>query len=149
VGDKVIGHTILRTVLAAAVCTFTATGATFSRIVIEDHTGAPAVSVALDLYEASSGEVIAQFETDPNGRFGGVEFPAGEYQIEASKPNFVSVRRRVRIEDATNLNIRLVRLGVITGAVRDSRGKPVPNAKVVAVPRPSNGAVLRPTQNSR
>ena len=135
-------------VLAAAVCTMSATGATFSGSVIEDHTGAPAASVALDLYGAS-GEVIAQFETDGSGRFGGVELPPGEYQLEAFKPNFVSVRRPVRVEAATNLNIRMVRLGVITGAVHDSRGKPVPSAKVVAVPRPANGAPLRPTQNSQ
>jgi hypothetical protein len=81
--------------------------------------------------------------TDDSGAFAFRGLPAGRFELQAfknaylrasygaSRPNRVGTPVVVKDgEPITNLSITIVRGGVITGVVRDTRGRPVPGVNV-------------------
>src|SRR5580698_3485825 len=71
-------------------------GATIDGHVVEDHTNAPISLADVDVVQVSPHRVIAELETDSQGRFQTPELPNGEYRLEISKPSFV--RATIRLD---------------------------------------------------
>jgi protocatechuate 3,4-dioxygenase beta subunit len=84
--------------------------------------------------------------TDDDGAFVFRELPPGRYTLAASRPNFVRMAYGARRHDrpgvalavtagqtVSGLTILMPRGGVITGIVRDSRGRPIRGASVLAM----------------
>jgi len=111
--------------------------------VVEDHTGNPLASVELKVVKIGQRTLAAHLETDGSGHFRAQGLTAGEYRIEASKPNFIGTT--LRLEGvAGGLVIRLVRCGAISGLVADAEGKPISGVAVYAMPKPTDGGPIRP-----
>jgi hypothetical protein len=129
-----------------------AMGAIVGRIV-EDHTGSPLASVGVRIFNADALSVLADLDTDGAGRFEAPGFPAGDYRVEVSKPNFVATSLRFHSpgdgSPSPVLLVRLVRCGVVTGLVADHEGQPVRGATVFAIPKPAAGQPLRPFEDRR
>jgi hypothetical protein len=122
-----------------------ATGAFVEGVVVEDHSGTPLVSAGVRIASASSSDALADLETDSQGRFRSPDLAAGEYRLEISKPNYVDAHLRVEVKaGAPEVLARLVRSGVITGRVTDSRQQPVRGATVAAFRKPDAGLPARP-----
>jgi 5-hydroxyisourate hydrolase-like protein (transthyretin family) len=115
---------------------------TFAGKVVEDHSGDPLASVELRVARDGVRQLVADLETDADGRFQAEGIPPGEYQVEISKANYVPSTLRVRVGSGAML-IRLVRFGVISGRVADPDGKPIPGSRIAVVTR-GPGGVLRP-----
>ncbi|HLK62848.1 MAG TPA: carboxypeptidase-like regulatory domain-containing protein [Bryobacteraceae bacterium] len=116
---------------------------TLRGLVVEDHTNNPLASVEVRVYQVGVRQLAADLETDSTGRFAAEGLPAGEYRIEALKPNYVtSSLRMTGLKEG--MLIRLVRCGVIAGQVLDARGQPIRGASVYAIGKPAEGTVLRP-----
>ena len=111
--------------------------------VVEDHTGAALASVEVRIYKAGASGLAADLETDMAGQFRAPGLPSGDYRFEISKPNFVNATLR-RTAPFPPLVVRLVRCAVISGQITDSAGQPVRGAAVWALPKPADGAPLRP-----
>jgi len=94
--------------------------------------------------------------TDDEGRFDLQRLPAATYNISIQKAGFVDATPpSIQIKDAVTLDrgdIKLVRGGVITGRIIDSRGDPVVDASVGAAGlryrTPGSGS-LYPVQSAR
>lgn len=111
--------------------------------VVEDHSGNPLASAEIKVRPVGAQQLAADLETDSTGRFSVDRLPPGKYRIEASKPNYAGAMLEVS-KLASDLQIRLVRLGAIAGQVLDAQGKPVLGAEVYAIPKPSGGGPLKP-----
>src|SRR5271157_5956528 len=102
--------------------------------VVEDHSGNPLASVELRAAKDGVRQLVADLETDANGRFQAEGIPAGEYRVEISKANYVSTTLRVRVGPGSGaMLMRLVRFGVISGRVADPDGKTIPGARITVV----------------
>lgn len=110
--------------------------------VVEDHTGNALASVEVRVKRAGSPGLVADVETNTEGHFRAPDLTAGEYQVEVSKPNYVGTALRLRLP-ADALQIRLVRLGVITGRVTDAEGQSRGGGYVFALVKPAQGNSLR------
>ena len=112
--------------------------------VVEDHTGAPLASVEVRVSKLGATGLIADLETDNEGRFRVADLAAGEYGMEVSKANYVDASVRVRVAgDAKGTEVRLVRCGVVDGRVLDQQGNPLVEAYVYAMPKTALGGRLR------
>ena len=129
---------VLLSMLAGSVVADTLQG-----MVVEDHSNNPLASVEVRVYRVGIRQLAADLETDGTGRFTAAGLPAGDYRIEASKPNYLSATMRLTGVKG-GLLIRLVRCGVISGQVLDAQGKPIGGATVYAMPKPADGGPLRP-----
>lgn len=117
--------------------------------VVQDRTGAPLASVEVRIAKTGVPGLIADLETDAAGRFTLPDLTAGEYRIEASKPNHAPVTLRFHAPVPAGLLIRLVRCGAIVGQVSDQEGRPVHGATVVALLMPAGGQSLLPPASYR
>jgi len=109
--------------------------------IVEDHTGNPLASVEVRIAKIGQRTLAADVETDSSGQFRATGLSEGEYQIEASKPNFIGATVNVSGLPGP-MNIRLVRCAVITGRVVDAQGQPVIGASIYALPKPASGPLL-------
>jgi hypothetical protein len=116
--------------------------ATISGIVLSSPDAKPLTRAQLMILGAENG-YIKIVESDAQGRFSFEQLPTGRYMIGASKPPYldtaygatrpgrpgtaISVTEGQRI---TNLAIKMMRGGVVTGFVTDERGQPLQNAAV-------------------
>jgi hypothetical protein len=116
---------------------------TLQGMVVEDHSNNPLASVEVRVYRVGIRQLAADLETDGTGRFTAAGLPAGDYRIEASKPNYLSATLRMTGVKG-GLLIRLVRCAVISGEILDAQGKPVRGATAYAMPKPAGGGPLRP-----
>ena len=121
---------------------------TLQGLVVEDHSNNPLASVEVRVYRVGVRQLAADLETDSSGRFTADGLPAGDYRIEASKPNYLGATLRMSGVKG-GLLIRLVRCGVISGQVLDAQGQPVGGAAVYAMAKPAEGGVLRPFDAAR
>ena len=119
-------------------------GATLSGRVVDDHAGAGVPSADIRVLRTGVRGVAAELETDGEGRFAAEGLADGEYQIQVSKANHVPSRLQAKLSGtaASDLLIRLVRCGVISGRVVDSSGQPILGATVFAL-RPGPGGLRR------
>ena len=113
--------------------------------VLEDHTGTPLALVEIRLLKPGQRAVVAELETDTEGRFRSPEVAAGEYTLEFAKANYGNASLHLLAGESAT--VRLVRGGVIAGKVTDPKGQPIPGAKIFTMVKPANSAVLRPMAN--
>ncbi len=115
--------------------------------VLEDHTGNPLALVEIRLLKPGQRMVVAELETDPEGRIyrSARTCLTGEYALEFAEPNYVSASLRVR--PGQTPTVRLVRCGAIAGRITDAKGQPIPGAKVFTMVKSAESPVLRPTAN--
>jgi protocatechuate 3,4-dioxygenase beta subunit len=132
-----------RVAVLLAMLVGSAAGDTLQGTVVEDHSNNPLASAEVRVYRVGIRQLAADLETDGTGRFTAAGLPAGDYRIEASKPNYVSATLRMSGVKG-GLLIRLVRCGVVSGQVLDAQGQPVRGATVYAMPKPADGGPLRP-----
>jgi len=105
----------------------------FDGLVVEDHTGVALASARIQV-RTPDGRLVSDRDSDRSGRFATQPLEPGRYRLEISKPNYLPARFDVRAGDET-VQIRLVRLGVVTGRVLDPAGPPIPNAFVFPLVR--------------
>jgi len=107
--------------------------------VVEDRSGNALPSAEIRVMRGS--EVMAELETNSDGRFELPDLPAGDYRLEVSKPNYQAATLKL---PADPLIVRLVRFGVISGHVLDADGKAVSSATVFAMRRQGDSGPWRP-----
>ena len=88
-------------------------------VIVEDHSGEPLVSARVRV-RATSGEVVADRDTDRAGRFATPPLDPGLYRVEAAKPNYLPAWLEVTVP-AKAVQLRLARLGVISGRASSTR----------------------------
>jgi hypothetical protein len=103
----------------------------FTGRVIEDSSGEPVASAELKIHKAGLRELIADLDTDRNGRFTGASLPAGDYTIDVLKPNFMTATFPLHLPSAA-LQINLLHFAVMDGRVTNVRNEPV--AGIVRAP---------------
>ena len=112
----------------------TAPSATLRATVIEDHSGHAVVSVELRIARRGVTQLVADLESDGNGRFEPVDLDEGEYLLTVSKSNYLETTLRLKTASLPNpLELRLVRCGSVSGRVSDPTGGPIANAYVFAL----------------
>lgn len=114
-------------ILICVMLSTTMSGTTFEGIVSEGQRGRALNAARVRLSKSEAAFLVADIETNPEGAFKLENVAQGEYDVEVSKPNYVSVLSRVQLGDNTPLTVRLVisltRCGVITGQVTDRQGR--------------------------
>ena len=118
--------------------------------VVEDHTGRPIMAANVRVTRIGQSILAADRGTDTDGMFQALNLSAGEYRIEVSKPNYLpaTLKLRLPVTAASGLQIRLVRLGVISGRVTDADGRPTRGSRVFVMLKPALGLPLQPFGNS-
>src|SRR5580693_3187440 len=108
--------------------------ATLRASVVEDHSGHPVISAELQVAKPGAAELVADLESDGNGRFEPVELANGDYVVSISKANYIETSVRVRANSlGDTLVFRLVRCGTIAGRVTDPSGGPIAHAYMFAL----------------
>lgn len=120
-----------------------------SGVVVEDRSGNPVGFAEVRVVRLTDAAVLANLETDSDGRFRSPELAAGEYRLRISKPNYLDATLPFRVEDSSPqsepLSAKLVRYGAIAGRVTDAEGQPLSGATVFAMKRAADDAPLRPS----
>jgi hypothetical protein len=115
-------------------CCATGWGATLRATVVEDHSGHAVISAEMQIAKSGVAELIADIESDGNGKFEPVDLEDGDYSIRFSKTNYIETSIRIRAASlGERLVIRLVRCGSIGGRVADLSGAPIANAYMFAL----------------
>ncbi len=112
-------------------------------VVTDERTPQPARKVRVTLNSVDRGAPGRTTTTDEAGRFAFPDLPAGRFNLTANKAGYLPMnygaKRPERTgtpialgdgQQVTGVVMKIARGGVITGAVRDSRGQPVPGAAV-------------------
>ncbi|HXT70654.1 MAG TPA: carboxypeptidase regulatory-like domain-containing protein [Vicinamibacterales bacterium] len=112
-------------------------------VVTDERTPQPARKVRVTLNSVDRGMPGRTTTTDDAGRFAFPNLPAGRFNLTASKPGYLPVNygakrperagTPVALSDGQRIAdvvMKIVRGGVITGAVRDARAQPVAGAAV-------------------
>lgn len=107
----------------------------FEGVVLADHTGEALISARVRV-RAPDGAVVADRDTDRSGRFSTPPLAPGAYRVEASKPGYLPAQVEITLPSQA-VNIRLAKLGVISGRVVDANQQPVPSAFVFPMVRAS------------
>jgi hypothetical protein len=109
--------------------------------VIESVTGKPIPGVRVAVF-SNRGVRPEPVFADPQGRFFYANLPAGTYSIDAAMPGYqaavTGAARAIPLADGerfTTARIRLVRLAVLSGTVRDDAGDPAAGTEVLALRR--------------
>jgi hypothetical protein len=97
----------------------------FDARVIEDSSGNPLASAELRFHKAGLRELAADLDSDREGIVRTTGLAPGDYTLEVMKPNYVTTSLKVRVPIA-GLVVRMLRYGIISGAVTDQQGQPVP-----------------------
>jgi protocatechuate 3,4-dioxygenase beta subunit len=114
--------------------------------------GTPGIVVGLRLVEShDQRSTRLKAVTDDQGNYRITNVPPGQYQVIAMAPAFVqpdelATARTILIskdETIENINIGLVRGGVITGKITDAEGRPVIEEEVFVYPAQMNSRFYR------
>ncbi len=109
-------------------------GAVLQTSVRDDRSGQPVVSAELRVSKAGVRELLADLESDSDGRFEPLELLAGDYVLNVTKVNHIETSLRLQIGSTPQkVAFRLVRCGTISGRVADQTGQPVYQAAVLAL----------------
>jgi protocatechuate 3,4-dioxygenase beta subunit len=115
-------------------CRVTGWGATLRASVVEDDSGHAILSAEMQIAKLGVAELVADIESDGNGKFEPVDLEDGDYVIRVLKANYIQTNIRMRAGSlGEGLLIRLVRCGSISGRVTDLSGAPVANAFIFAL----------------
>src|ERR1035438_6219399 len=91
-------------------CGWTGWSATLRASVVEDHSGHAVISAELRIAKQGVAQLIADLESDGNGRFEPVDLVDGDYVVNVSKANYIETTIRIRAESLGEpLVFRLVR----------------------------------------
>ena len=114
--------------------------------VVEDHSGGALDSAEVRVLRLGAAELIADLESNSNGRLELPDLPSGDYRIEVSKPNYLTTTLQVRVANGTSgsLVAHIIRCGAISGRVIDAEGQAVRSATVFAMTRRSERGPLQP-----
>ena len=113
--------------------------------VLEDHTNTPIPIAGVKVIQMQTHKVLAELDSDRQGRFETQDLPPGEYRLEISRPNFLDTVVRLEVtQQATAVVARLIRMGAISGEVTDSQARPYPGAEVFAMPFSESSKPLPP-----
>ena len=127
---------------------------TISGIILNAVSGAPLASATVTLTQAD-GAPLRSVTTDRRGRYIFTALSPGLYAVKASRPGFTPGRygqrawnqigRAIELSPGSGVTaeIRLHRLGVITGSVVDENGEGLPGLTVNAVTANPNGLTGR------
>ncbi|MBI3279073.1 MAG: carboxypeptidase regulatory-like domain-containing protein [Acidobacteria bacterium] len=135
-----------------AICLFLLAGLSYSDaavlkgVVLDNRTGRPLAraKVAIEGVRKTGSGVNLQLFTDRSGEFAVSALPAGAYLVSASRRGYAAVRFGQRSWKAPGTpvvldrdgdfyaQLRLRRLGVVTGEVLDDNGASLPNCPVYA-----------------
>jgi hypothetical protein len=96
--------------------------AVFDGRVLEDHNGSPLPRVDVRITRPDAPAILAELETDAQGRFRGPDLPDGEYLLRFSKTNFSTVE--LTTPPRSGMQVRLVHFGTISGRVFQFDGRP-------------------------
>jgi hypothetical protein len=125
---------LLRLMFLGLAFGWTSWSATLRASVVEDHSAHPVVSAELQIARRGAAQLVADIESDANGRFEPVDLDEGEYLITISKSNYIETSMRVRTESLREpIKLRLVRCGTVAGRVSDPSGAPLANVYVLAI----------------
>jgi hypothetical protein len=142
----------LAAVSALYVAATGATPVTVEGRVLDDHSGSPLASASVRIFQVSVRRVVADLETDRDGKFQASSLPPGDYRIEVSKPNHIATNLHVALAEnaaPTTLLIHLVKCGVISGQVNDQRGHAVRGAHVFAMSKAPGDEFVPPFMDSK
>ncbi len=117
-----------------------------SGTVIEDHSGNAVVSAEVKVLRHGNTTLVADLETDGNGRFELPDVSDGDYRVEVSKANYVGVA--VQAGAGTSFIVHLIRCGAISGHVLNAQGQAVHGATVFAMSRVAGRDPWRPFARS-
>src|ERR1017187_8480378 len=118
-------------------CGWTGWNATLRASVVEDHSGQAVISAELRIAKQGVAELVADLESDGNGRFEPVDLVDGDYVVNVSKANYIESTIRIRTESLGEpLLFRLVRCGTVVGRVTDPSGAPIAHAYIFALGGP-------------
>jgi len=124
-----------------------ATGTAFLAGQVVDHPSGRGVPAATVLLGARAGPGLRGqpnlVVADSQGRFFFANLPAGAFTLQVTKPGYSAVAlsglsRVVDLADAervTDVKVRLAKLAIVTGTIRDDAGDPVVGATVLAIRR--------------
>ena len=116
---------------------------------LEDHSNAPLALAGVRVIDVPNHTVIAELDTDGQGRFQSPPLKPGEYRLEISRANFLDTTVRVQLTDADRtLTARLIRRVAFSGQVTDRQGAPMPGVFVFAIPKPRSGSPSPPHGNT-
>jgi hypothetical protein len=111
--------------------------ATLHASVVEDHSGHPVISAELQVAKPGVAELVADLESDGNGRFEPVDLSDGDYVVSISKANYIETSIRIPADSLGEpLVFRLIRCGTIAGRVTDPSGGPIAHAYMFALAGP-------------
>lgn len=134
--------------LGANICALPSESNSLSGRVLEDHTGSPIQRAAVRILPVHQPGAFAELETDREGRFTISVPPTGDYRVEVSKSNYLSVTLHLHSAAKVAPLVRLVRCGIISGRVLGPGGETLRGAYVLAMAVPKDGGWLRPLQLS-
>jgi hypothetical protein len=118
-------------------CGWTGWSATLHASVIEDHSGHAVISAELRVASKGDAQLVADLESDGNGRFEPINLVDGDYVISVSKANYIETSIQIRAESfGESLVFRLVRCGTVAGRVTDPNGGPIGHAYMFALGGP-------------
>jgi protocatechuate 3,4-dioxygenase beta subunit len=136
----------------------TPAGSVSGRVTVNEKGAADIVVMALGV-ERPTQQPAGRATTDASGGYRLTGLPPGQYQITAIAPAMAPAEQTASpyayygtgktvlvaaSEDVTEINIKLVRGGVITGRVTDAEGKPVVEERVNLQMLDQNGNQTRP-----
>jgi hypothetical protein len=141
---KAVWHAASLLVLGSA----SLTAAGISGKVLEDHNNAPLALAGVRVVSEATHAVIAELDTDGQGKFQTPSLPAGPYRLEVSRPNFLDTVVRVQLTySSRSITARLIRRVAFSGQVTDTQGAPMVGVFVFALPKPHTGAPPPPYAN--
>ena len=110
-----------------------AQAATIDGRVVERQSRNPIASAEVRIRKPGAPSILADLETDGNGRFHAPDLPPGDYQIEILKPNFLIATVQTHAP-GPSIAVQLIHFGVVSGLVVDEQGRPTRGARVFAMP---------------
>lgn len=137
-----------------------ATGSISGRVTIAGKT-APGIAIGAYGGDNSSRRAAAQTQTDAEGRYQLFGLSAGQYQVMVMNPVMITAESAPLLtfgpmmssatkvivlapgEKVEDIDLRLVRGGVITGRIKDAEGKPVVEQRVALQRVDEKGTPLR------
>ena len=97
-----------------------AIAAVFDGRVLEDHNGSPLTRAEIRITLPHSDAIVAELETDSQGRFHTPDLPDAEYLLRFSKTNFATLE--VTTTPRSGMQMRMVHFAVIDGKIYESNG---------------------------
>ena len=117
----------------------------FAGRVVEDHSGNPVPRAEIRITRSPSSAILAELETDGEGRFRTPDLPDSEYVLRFSKTDYSPVELSAHAR--SDMFLRLTRFGAIAGKISNAEGHPVSSAQVVAL-TPSGATAGTPDRNA-